>query len=269
MVYLNGQGLPTNLTPEDFAQIQDILSNAWASATRDTYGTGLLAFHIFCDKKAIPEVQRALASQVLLAAFVATIAGAYATSTICNYLARVRIWHILHGMRLSKLNLNTPLHVAVFTCLMTTFYSMARLGEFTLPNLCSLSFSPITHVTPAHVSSSKDRNNLREDVLWTHQEGPTDPEAALLNHFRVNNPLPNTPLFAYAHKHSHKALTKAKFLQYLLRGLPFDVVKVHSHWSSDAFTLYLHKHSQILALYIQAAPVVHNQFVRLTMPPVR
>ncbi|EGO01831.1 hypothetical protein SERLA73DRAFT_120479 [Serpula lacrymans var. lacrymans S7.3] len=261
MVYLNGQGLPTNLTPEDFAQIQDILSNAWASATRDTYGTGLLAFHIFCDKKAIPEVQRALASQVLLAAFVATIAGAYATSTICNYLARVRIWHILHGMvwnpdeRETEAKQTQPQHPTP--------------REFTLPNLCSLSFSPITHVTPAHVSSSKDRNNLREDVLWTHQEGPTDPEAALLNHFRVNNPLPNTPLFAYAHKHSHKALTKAKFLQYLLRGLPFDVVKVHSHWSSDAFTLYLHKHSQILALYIQAAPVVHNQFVRLTMPPVR
>ena len=58
-------------------------------------------------------------------------------------------------------------------------------------------------------------------------------------------------------------------LEYLLRGVPFDVMKVKGRWSSDAFTLYLRKHAQILVPYIQAVPAVHDAFVRLTMPPVR
>ncbi|KZT18308.1 hypothetical protein NEOLEDRAFT_1030631, partial [Neolentinus lepideus HHB14362 ss-1] len=58
-------------------------------------------------------------------------------------------------------------------------------------------------------------------------------------------------------------------LEYLLRGVPFDVVKVKGRWASDAFILYLRKHAQILAPYMQAVPEVHEHFVRYTMPPVR
>jgi len=57
-------------------------------------------------------------------------------------------------------------------------------------------------------------------------------------------------------------------LEYLLRGVPFNVMKVKGRWSSDAFTLYLRKHAQILAPYIQVAPAVHDAFVCLTMPAV-
>ena len=102
-------------------------------------------------------------------------------------------------------------------------------------------------------------------------------------------------LFAYHHKNGHRPLTKSKFLtelakaaraagleplqghgirigstlEYLLRGVPFDVMKVKGCWSSDAFTLYLRKHAQILAPYIQAVPAIHDTFARLTMPAVR
>jgi len=93
----------------------------------------------------------------------------------------------------------------------------------------------------------------------------------------------------------HKPLTKAKFikvvakaaraagldprqvhgirigstLEYLLRGTPFDVMKVKGRWASDAFQVYLTKHAQILAPYMQAAPEIQTNFIRLTMPPPR
>ncbi|KAF8148934.1 hypothetical protein B0H34DRAFT_736019, partial [Crassisporium funariophilum] len=58
-------------------------------------------------------------------------------------------------------------------------------------------------------------------------------------------------------------------LEYLLRGMPFDVMKAKGRWASDAFLVYLRKHALILAPYIQAVPAVQESFIRYTMPPVR
>jgi hypothetical protein len=210
----------------------------------------------------------------------------------------------------TQLDLSSPLEVAVYACLTTTFYSAARLGEFTVKNLKPGSFLSSTHVTPAHISSSRDRNNLEttsfhiprtkvspngEDVFWARQHGPTDPESALEAHLRVNDPPRDGPLFAYRQGKGHRALTKAKMLgtlakasrslnidplqghgirigstlEYLLRGLPFDVVKAKGRWASDSFLLYLRKHAQIMAPYMQAVPDLHENIIRFTMPPVR
>jgi hypothetical protein len=57
-------------------------------------------------------------------------------------------------------------------------------------------------------------------------------------------------------------------LEYLLRGVPFDVVKSMGRWSSEAFTLYLRKHAVIMAPYLQGSPIM-EAFTRYTMPPVR
>lgn len=57
-------------------------------------------------------------------------------------------------------------------------------------------------------------------------------------------------------------------LEYLLRGVPFDVVKSMGRWSSEAFVLYLRKHAIILAPYMQGHPIL-EPFTRYTMPPVR
>jgi len=198
----------------------------------------------------------------------------------------------------------------VYTCLTTTFYAAARLGEFTVKNLKPGSFHPSTHVTPTHVSSSRDRNNLQttsfhlpwtksapngEDVYWARQYGATDPESSLEAHMLINAPPNDGPLFAYRLGKGHRALTKSKMLQtlakasrrlnvdplqghgirigstleYLLRGLPFDVVKAKGRWASNAFLLYLRKHAQIMAPYMQAVPALHESVIRLTMPPVR
>ncbi|KAH7919807.1 hypothetical protein BV22DRAFT_1022336, partial [Leucogyrophana mollusca] len=57
-------------------------------------------------------------------------------------------------------------------------------------------------------------------------------------------------------------------LEYLLQGVPFNVVKVKHRWASDTFVLYLRKHAQILAPHIQASHALHDEFTHITMPPV-
>ncbi|KAF9228299.1 hypothetical protein BS17DRAFT_773438 [Gyrodon lividus] len=94
---------------------------------------------------------------------------------------------------------------------------------------------------------------------------------------------------------THKPLTKRKFLsvlasalrvagkpplhghdirirstlEYILRNVPFEVVKAKGRWASDTFLVYLHRHAQILAPSLQARPSLHESFLTLTLPPVR
>lgn len=323
--------------------------HAYAEATRETYGSGLLTFHVFCDSKTIPEHQRAPASHIVISSFITSMAGHYSAKTIVNYVCGVRAWHILHGVTWAfnemeidtllkasislapatakrskrepytidlmtaihqQLDHNNPLDAAVFACLTTTFFATARTGEFTVPRLDG--FDPAIHVKLSNVNDTHDRQNLAmktfflprtkaapegEEVSWAKQEGPTDPEKAFSNHLRVNDPPHNGALFAYRHKDSYRPLTKTKFIQrlasatkaagrqpvqghgirigstleYLLRNVPFDVVKVKGRWASDAFLVYLRRHAQILAPYMQATPALQDQFLRHTVnvPPVR
>ncbi|KAL5476580.1 hypothetical protein ACEPAI_3260 [Sanghuangporus weigelae] len=227
-----------------------------------------------------------------------------------DYIAGIRAWHVLHRVPWSinetelksllrgadsltpdtskrparepytpammsilraHLNLSDPLDAAVFACITTSFYSCARLREFTLPTQSA--FLPHLHVKPSDVSERMDRQGRQvraftlpgtktapngEEVFWAAQEGPTDPLAAFQNHLDINSPPLNGPFIRIG-----------ATLEYLLRGVPFDVVNAIGRWASDAFTLYLRKHAQILAPYLQATREVHGQFIRLTMPPPR
>jgi len=153
-------------------------------------------------------------------------------------------------------------------------------------------------VTVLHIPKTKTSQIEGEDVFWAKQDGLTDPDAALANHLTVNNPLDDHHLFSYLQKKGARSvwqpLTKTKFLErvkkaalaasldplqghgirigsileYLLRGMPFDVMKSKGRWRSDAFLMYLQKHAVIMAPYIQAESAVHEAFVRYTMPPV-
>jgi hypothetical protein len=40
-------------------------------------------------------------------------------------------------------------------------------------------------------------------------------------------------------------------LYYVLKGLPFDAIRIIGQWASDTWQKYLHEHAEILALYIQ------------------
>jgi hypothetical protein len=208
-----------------------------------------------------------------------------------------------------QMNLKDPLDAAVFACLTTCFYASARLGEFTVRTLTSfnpnvhittrnLSYEQDCNnlkVTALHLPRTKMAGTEGEDVFWATQEGDTDPTAALENHLRVNQPLEASHLFAYWTKQSCKPLTKTKFLErigkaartagreplqghgirigstleYLLRGMPFDVMKAKGRWAGDSFLTYLRKHAVIIAPYIQATPSIHESFIRYTMPPAR
>jgi hypothetical protein len=90
--------VPVNLAANDLERIKGLLEEAWAGSTRESYGSGLLVYHVFCDRKGIPEEHRAPASPVLIAAFISTIAGAYSGNSVNNYLHGIRAWHILHGV---------------------------------------------------------------------------------------------------------------------------------------------------------------------------
>ncbi|OCH84883.1 hypothetical protein OBBRIDRAFT_357996 [Obba rivulosa] len=348
---LDSKGEPLPLSDADLNRILSVMVRAYMPGTLSGFGTGLLTWHVYCDKKRVPEEQRAPASQTLLSGFLATLAGAYAGSSIANYLYGIRAWHILHGVRWvvnddemkillravereeptsarrkkrlpytiefltqvrDHLDLAAPLDAAVWACVTTGFYSVARIGELTVRTL--LSFDPDIHVKRSDWRIETDRNGLAqttffiprtkcapegEDIYWAVQLGPTDPAAAFDNHLRVN-PAPEDaqiPLFSYRHKDAVKLrpLTKHAFttrlaaaaraagldplqghgvriggtLEYLLRGEPFDVVRTIGQWQSQAFLLYLRKHAQIMAPYMQAKPALHTEFIRITMPPVR
>ena len=208
----------------------------------------------------------------------------------------------------AHLDLEKPLDAAVYACLTMCFYASARLGEFTMQTLGSFSRSmhvtPLNlsydqdhnglQVTVLHLPRTKAAGNEGEDVYWATQEGDTDPTAALAQHLRINQPPDASHLFAYKAANTHRTLTKSKFLErvgdaaraagleplqghgirigstleYLLRGVPFDIMKAKGRWAGDSFQLYLRKHAIVIAPYIQATPM-HKGFMRYTMPPVR
>ena len=207
------------------------------------------------------------------------------------------------------LDLRDPLDVAIFACLTTCFYASARLGEFMVRTLQSfdpsahvsvrnLSYEQDRNnlkVMVLHLPRTKMAGNEGEDVFWASQDGDTDPSAALQNHLQINQLAETAHLFAYWAKKTYKPITKTKFLErvgtvaqaaslellqghgicigstleYLLQGMPFDMMKAKGRWAGDSFLLYLRKHAVIIAPYIQAAPPVHESFIRYTMPPIR
>ena len=197
---------------------------------------------------------------------------------------------------------------AVYSCLMTPFYTAGCLGEFMVPNLSA--FDREMHVKLPDVRIEYDHNSLSltifhipktkasmhgEDVSWLKQSGNTDPEAALAHHLALNKPPPNGHLFTYLKNNCFWPLMKTEFictvaaaarvaglslrqghgicigstLEYLLRGTPFKVMKVNRQWASDAILIYLTKHAQMLTPYMQAVPEVHENFIRLTMPQIQ
>ena len=82
----------------DQEQIKDTMIHAWEEDTQVSYGASLLMWHCFCDGRAMPETERAPASQPLLSAFVAHMAAVYSGKTISNYLNGVQAWHLLHSV---------------------------------------------------------------------------------------------------------------------------------------------------------------------------
>ncbi|KIK34502.1 hypothetical protein CY34DRAFT_97878, partial [Suillus luteus UH-Slu-Lm8-n1] len=98
---LMSQSKPNFLSTEDMMCIQDAMCLACAESTHKSYGSGLLVFHVYCDSRSIPELDRAPASSILISAFITFTAGSYSGKTVANYVFGVRVWHILHGIKWS------------------------------------------------------------------------------------------------------------------------------------------------------------------------
>jgi hypothetical protein len=297
----------------------------------------------------VPEHHRGPAGELLILDFISWCAGTLRGGTLKNYAYGVKAWHTVHGMgwilddtRLNaalsaairvapveskrlqrkpllvsaiveirtRLDISQPFDAAVYACLTTTFWTAARLGEFTVPGLKN--FDAATHVKPSdvslgaggaavttfHIPWTKVGKFDGEDVHWAPQPtaGTADPDAAFRNHLAVNAPLLGAHLFSYRHTDGKvRPLTRTNFLRrlngvmagvpgwttfqghsirigsvlkYLLRGISFEVVKTHGRWSSNAFQLYLRDHGDILAPYLQDAPVL-EEFWQRVLPPVR
>ena len=151
--------------------------------------------------------------------------------------------------------------------------------------------------TTIRIPQTKASPREGEFLYWAKQGGERDPEGALRRHLELNDPPDNFHLFGYANKEGKMIpLTKKTFqkrlnsaastanlpplqghsirigstLEYLLRGLPFDVMKVKGRWQSDAFHRYLRDHAKVLAPYMQEAPPdVNDQFIRIALPSAR
>ncbi|KAF6746086.1 hypothetical protein DFP72DRAFT_1076671 [Ephemerocybe angulata] len=117
------------------------------------------------------------------------------------------------------------LDIADFACLTITSYLAARLGEFAVETLTGpKSFKPTEYNTPA------------DFIQVVHAA----PDKVGLDHLQGHG------------------IRIGSAPEYLLRGVPFDVMKSEEgRWASDAFQLYLRKH-QILAPYMQARSHQHE-----------
>ena len=117
----------------------------------------------------------------------------------------------------ASLDMNDPCNTAVYACTMITFYCIARLGEFSVPNICKR-FEPTKYITCQDISALKDQNGLsilRFRILVTKCEAIgevmqcapqagciTDVEAAHWNHLHLNLAPPDAHLFTWMHPKS-------------------------------------------------------------------
>ncbi|KAI0631347.1 DNA breaking-rejoining enzyme [Trametes polyzona] len=329
-------GRPRAVSEDDLERIKAVTSRAWMDSTLQTYGTGLLTYHVFCDMKGVSEEDRAPASEDLVLSFVAALAGSYSASAIENYLAESpRIKAAISGAaqlapessRRSKrepittetlerikgaLDINKALDAAVWACACVAFFSLARLGELTVKN--QKAFQATANPTRNSIREEEHRDGSRvtvihiprtkaspggEDISFARSENRVDAHEALQNHLRVNELRPSSHLFAYRKQPSNAVvpLTKAAMLkrlksaaanvgigdlsghsfriggtlEYLLRGVSFEAVKAIGRWKSDAFTLYLRKHAQVLAPYLQDDVELIKRLSKtaIQLPPVR
>ncbi|EJD40545.1 hypothetical protein AURDEDRAFT_69962 [Auricularia subglabra TFB-10046 SS5] len=334
-----------SFTSENRRLVFNVLSRSLAPGTLETYGSGLLLFHVICDTHGIAEHARAPAGQNVLALFIAELVGRYSETAIRNAVAAVRAWHVLHRhlwspndaevdaliraagkeapqrkpvrqafdlatleLLVARLNPSLPLDAAVKAALLVCFWGTARPGELlpsalqgpngftalrcvTTVNLrhsCDDCGNPISVL---HIPQTKVEPVAGEDIYWAPQADAADASSALQHHLSLNNPTPLSHLFAYLDKNRRlKTLTKSAFLtrlssaaaaagvptlrghsirissttHYLLNGLSFEAMRVKGRWASNSFTLYLRRHAEIMAPYLQERPAVHLDVLRRT-----
>ncbi|KAJ7585654.1 hypothetical protein C8J56DRAFT_1004824 [Mycena floridula] len=185
----------------------DYLRNTgWSPSTLETYGSGLLLFHVYCDTWKVKEEHRAPATYAVLQTFLTAMAGSYSGSTAANYFHSIRTWHIIHSVPwiidhnkfqvllkgvnnltpasskqkkraphtisfmaaiYSQLDLSNNFDVSCYSALTSLFYGTGRVSEVTVKNLSS--FDPTIHVKRSDVRVERDRNGLEVTAMFIPQ----------------------------------------------------------------------------------------------------
>lgn len=135
----------------------------------------------------------------------------------------------------NNLVLNDPFDAAVFACLTTTFWSVARLGEFTVPKLDA--FDPELHVKRSNLKADvADRHGNKittifipwtktskaqgEELNWAGQPHTrADPEEAMRNHLNINQFEDGHHLFQHHWRGTSRPMSKNIFLTRIRKAL--------------------------------------------------
>jgi hypothetical protein len=188
---------------------------------------------------------------------------------------------------IERLDLESPLDMAIAACATTAFWGQCRLGEL-LPSASSVPSTlfpsrsdfkrslrnPLAYAI--HLPRTKTHQHGQEVVLVS-QRRPIDPITLLEKHLRVNGAPNDSHLFSYSSTRGFISLTKPIFLrrcneiwhslgyprttghcfriggttELLIAGTPPDVVKATGRWSSDSFLRYWRSLDEIAPQYVR------------------
>ncbi|KAG2338446.1 hypothetical protein BDR05DRAFT_978178 [Suillus weaverae] len=247
---LDHTGSEVVISKSDLDRILTVIAHSHAPSTRETYGSGLLVFHVFCNSRGILEAQCCLASSILILAFIASCMGMYSGKMLENYLYSVHTWHLLHsqpwlahhnqvlsvlegGKHLAPPTSTRP-KCATFTVELLSnlhaAFDLTTLLHATFTVLSLQCFDPAIHVKVSDMRVETDKNGFDvtvfhllqtkvalagEDVYWAVQSGVIDPQAVLANHLAINKPSVSDALFSWSHQNGMRLLMRSEFLKCL------------------------------------------------------
>lgn len=241
-----------NMLPVELAHATCLtIRSALKPETVSTYAAGILRFTQFCDKWHIPESERMPASYALLCAFISAHVGKKAGKTIKTWLSGIHAWHTTnhapwygddkwvhlcrsvanregtihekparppvsfdHLLALYRaIDLNIPLHAAIWAAATFAFFACRRLGEILIKNRSNVDrrYNVLRSANPTfkshdissksvgfHTPWTKVTKEKGADVVVTARADRLCPVAAFLQHLLINNDLPaDAPLFSY------------------------------------------------------------------------
>ncbi|KIL63348.1 hypothetical protein M378DRAFT_179309 [Amanita muscaria Koide BX008] len=210
------------------AVVANTLANAWAPATRIRYDANVKGFFTFCDKQKVAIHDRLPAGEMLLATFVAMLAGTCSGATIHNKIHAIRAWHIqqnqpwragtllnyvlkgaeratpekskqarrppvtIHMLQELHLGLDKddPQDVAVYAAATITFYGQLRLGELCTKWEAYSTFNNRTHSTRQDLKGPHSRAGSRILVIpWTKVKRTRGEEVAICRQTGITDPI--------------------------------------------------------------------------------
>ncbi|KAG2368454.1 hypothetical protein BDR07DRAFT_1448299 [Suillus spraguei] len=228
----------------------------------------------------IPLHARCPASENLLCVFTASCVGSLSGTTVHNHMTPLKAWHAYldkpwqGSVRLNYMS-NGVSHLAPSSSRRPPWPPITRAMLLLLASkLDSTNSFDICCLVAATCATW---GQLCEDVILCHQRDASDPICALERHLEVNCSDINLPLFCFYSSSGLRCLTRKNFLarcnsiwassglatssghsfriggttEFLLAGVPPDVVKALGHWSSNSFFRYWHSLELLAPLHVE------------------